>query len=97
VVGENAPIDSGAGLQAPQTAAPGSEIRVTWTLEGSGDDHRVTIARADQADFTWIEAKSASDGPPVTFTAPDEAGTYEIRYLDLANQEVLGRVRVTVE
>ncbi|MEQ8166533.1 MAG: hypothetical protein RIC93_10720, partial [Alphaproteobacteria bacterium] len=58
---------------------------------------RVTLARADQADFAWIEAQPASGEKATKFTMPDDPGTYEIRFLDVANQTLLGRWPIAVE
>ncbi len=89
------PIDSGAGLSAPPSAAPGAAVVVTWTADVDGA--RVTLARADQADFAWIEAQPASGEKATKFTMPDDPGTYEIRFLDVTNQTLLGRWPITVE
>ena len=95
VLEEGSAIDFGAGLDVPPSAAPGETILVTWTADVEGA--RISLARADQADFAWIEAQSASSEKATKLTIPDEPGTYEVRFLDVANQSVLGRSPITVE
>ena len=95
VLEEGSAIDFGAGLDVPASAAPGEAILVTWTADVEGA--RVTLARTDQADFAWIEAQPANSEKATKLTMPDEPGTYEIRFLDVANQAVLGRSPITVE
>ena len=97
VLAEDAPLESGASLTAPETAAPGATIEVGWQVESDSADQRITLARGDQAIFTWIAAVKITDGPPVRITLPEEAGLYELRFLDVANQDVLARKVITVE
>lgn len=96
VVGADAALSSGASLQAPAEAAPGDTITVTWTGGADSEDQRVSLAKADAADFTWIEVHPANADKSLQFTIPDEPGRYEIRYLDISNMKVLGRAIVTV-
>ena len=58
---------------------------------------RITVARADQAIFTWISATKITGDPPLSITLPDAPGVYEIRLLDVSNQAVLTRKVVKVE
>jgi len=97
VLDADAALNSGAELTAPDTAAPGSTIEVGWTVEASSADQRITIAAADQAIFTWIEAVKIAGDPPVSLTLPDDPGIYELRFLDVSNQQVLARKVITVE
>ncbi|WP_026379092.1 vWA domain-containing protein [Afifella pfennigii] len=95
VVEENAPLNDGGSLQAPQSGAPGETVQVGWSADGDGD-RRIALARADQADFTWIDAKKAAEAA-LSFTLPDEPGFYEFRLLDIGERKVLSRVTVSVE
>ena len=97
VLDADAALNSGAELTAPDTAGPGSTIEVGWTVEASSADQRITIAAADQAIFTWIEAVKITGEPPVSLTLPDDPGIYELRFLDVSNQQVLARKVITVE
>ncbi|MCZ7598518.1 MAG: hypothetical protein M5U09_13455 [Gammaproteobacteria bacterium] len=82
-----------AGIVAPAEAAAGSTITVTWTGPGGAQD-RIALARPDQSSFQWVEAHKTSDGAELTFTLPAEAGTYELRYVDVTNRVVLATVAV---
>ena len=97
VVDANAPLDDGAGLRAPARASPGETITVSWTGGAGSPDQRISLARADQADFSWIAAHSVGDQTSLQLTMPDEAGRYEVRYLDVSGRSVLGRAIVEVE
>lgn len=96
VVAATAALNEGGALEAPEAGKPGETVEVRWTAEDSGGDRRVTLAGADQPDFTWIEAKKA-EGPSLTFTLPQEAGFYEFRLLDIPQRKVLSRVTIRVE
>ena len=96
VVAATAALNEGGALEAPEAGKPGETVEVRWTAENSGGDRRVTLAGADQPDFTWIEAKKA-EGPSLTFTLPQEAGFYEFRLLDIPQRKVLSRVTIRVE
>jgi Ca-activated chloride channel family protein len=96
VVAEDATLNTGGSLEAPDTAAPGEVVGVNWSTESEGS-LRIALARADQADFTWIEAKPTDNEPPLSFTMPEQAGFYEFRLLDISNQAVLSRATISVE
>ena len=97
VLAANAPMDEGAGLIVPTTAKPGEIIVVSWTGGGESEDRRVTLARADQADFSWLSFASAVETDSLEIAMPDAPGTYEIRYLDITGRVVLGRAIVEVQ
>ena len=97
VVPEHAPMDAGAGLSAPETAAPGAPITVSWTGGGSGADQRISLARKDQPDFAWITAQKVTEAKSLTLNMPEQPGLYEVRFLDISEQELLGRSVVEVK
>ncbi|MDX1786376.1 MAG: VWA domain-containing protein [Roseovarius sp.] len=97
VLAADAALNFGASLTAPDTAAPGSTIEVSWSVDAPGGDQRITLARGDQAIFTWITAIKTADGPPVMMPLPDAPGSYELRFLDVSKQEVLARKVIVVE
>ena len=97
VLAADAALETGASVTAPDTAAPGAVIEVSWTTESASADQRLTLAAADQAIFTWISAIKITGDPPVEITMPNEPGIYEIRLLDVSNQAVLARKPVKVE
>ncbi len=97
VVAADATLNSGASLKAPDTAAPGAVIEVNWEASSDSADQRITLARGDQAIFTWLQAVRITGDGPVKITMPDEPGVYELRFLDLSAQAVLSRKVITVQ
>jgi len=97
VVAQDAPLDDGAGLAAPSEAGAGETITVSWRTEGKSADQRVALARADQADFSWIAAHKVGAEKSLELQMPAQAGTYEIRFLDVSGRKVLGRAIVEVK
>ncbi len=97
VLAQDAALETGAQLDAPDTAAPGATITVGWTTDSQSADQRITLARGEQAIFTWISAQKITGDPPVELTMPDDPGVYEIRLLDLTNKAVLSRKVIKVE
>ncbi|SEO27634.1 Ca-activated chloride channel family protein [Paracoccus alcaliphilus] len=97
VVGADAPLDDGVGLVVPSQASPGEIITVSWSGGAGSADQRLALARADQADFSWIEAHRIAEETTLELTMPNEPGRYEVRYLDISGQVVLGRAIVEVE
>ena len=96
VVAANAPLDDGAGLSAPATAAPGETITASWTIAADDADRRVALAKADAPDFTWISAHRVGTEQETEITLPDTPGQYEVRFLDISSQSVLGRAIIAV-
>ena len=97
VVGADAPLDDGAGLSVPKTAAPGETISISWSGESDSADQRISLARKDQPDFSWIDAQPVGEEKTMDLTMPDEAGFYEVRFLDVTERELLGRSVVEVK
>ena len=96
VVAADAPIDNGAGLSVPKTAKAADTITVTWTGTSKSSDQRIALARKEQADFSWVSVQSVGAEKSIEIEMPDEAGLYEVRFLDVANHQVLGRSIVKV-
>ncbi|WP_162791892.1 VWA domain-containing protein [Sulfitobacter sp. DFL-23] len=96
VVPADAPLDDGAGLNAPESAAPSETITVSWTIAPEDADRRVALAKADAPDFTWISAHPVGAETETEIILPNEPGLYEVRFLDLSIQSVLGRTIVAV-
>ena len=93
----DAPLETGASLTAPDSAAPGSTIEVSWDVEATSADSRITLARGEQAIFTWIEAVKITGHAPISITMPDAPGVYELRFLDVTGKAVLSRKVITVK
>ncbi|KAA0909818.1 VWA domain-containing protein [Aquicoccus porphyridii] len=96
VLAEDAQLSTGATLQAPEAAAPGAVIEVSWTGGADSADQRITLARGDQAIFTWVLAKKIDGPPPLRLTLPDTPGLYELRFLDVSGQQVLSRAPIEI-
>ncbi len=97
VLAADAQLNTGGEVLAPDTAAPGSTVEVSWSVESDSADQRITLARGDQAIFTWISAVKIAGDPPLALKMPDEPGIYEIRFLDLTNKTVLSRTVIEVK
>ncbi|MFC3447123.1 VWA domain-containing protein [Falsochrobactrum ovis] len=97
VVPEDAPLDEGAGISAPTQARAGETITVTWSGGADSADQRISIARQDQADFSWIAAYKVGAEQMLELQMPTEGGTYEVRFLDVSGRKVLGRSIVEVK
>ncbi|MFN2306009.1 MAG: VWA domain-containing protein [Paracoccaceae bacterium] len=97
ILAEDATLEQGASLDAPDSAAAGATIMVDWTVETESADQRITIAGADQPIFTWQTAARIENPSPLEITLPDAPGRYELRLLDLVEQEVLARKPIQVE
>ncbi|MEO0752760.1 MAG: hypothetical protein AAFY25_13280, partial [Pseudomonadota bacterium] len=97
VVPETAALNDGALINAPETAAAGSTVSITWQVETETPDQRLTLANPDQAIFTWITSQKLSGVTEVEVKMPDEPGLYELRILDVSGQAVLAQRMITVE
>ncbi|WP_272010380.1 VWA domain-containing protein [Roseovarius sp. ZX-A-9] len=97
VVAADAPLDEGARLTVPATAAPGKTITVTWAGGSDSNDQRISLAEKDQADFGWITVFAIGEEKFMDIMMPDDPGLYEIRFLDVSNRVILGRAVVEVK
>ncbi len=89
-------FNAGATLTVPESAEPGESVTVAWTGGSDSEDQRITLARAEQALFSWIEAQPIDPEGALTFTMPETPGSYEFRYLDVSGQQVLSRATIEV-
>ncbi len=87
-----------ASLNAPERAAPGETIRVGWTGP-AGERDRIAIASPDQGPFQWASAVPvvSDEGDGITLSVPLNPGSYEVRYVDVANGVVLASHAIVVE
>lgn len=67
-------------LEAPAAAAKGAQFQVTWTGPNGPGDY-ITVAPAGSEEGTYLSYAYTATGPTLTLTAPDEAGSYEVRYV----------------
>ncbi len=91
-----------ATLEAPAEVPAGSEFKVYWT----GPDNRqdfitIIVATADERkykNYTYTKrSKEDRDGRQyINLKAPDDAGSYEVRYLSGQKYYTLSRIPITV-
>jgi len=81
-----------ATLDAPGTAVSGADVAVTWTGPANRQD---MIAIVDpslpEEEQSYQRRGWTRQGSPVAVQAPDEPGTYEIRYVQGQSKTVLAR------
>ncbi|MDT8880520.1 vWA domain-containing protein [Halomonas saccharevitans] len=69
-----------ASVTAPEEAVAGSMIEVTWEGPDNPKDY-VTIVEAGAPEGSYTDYTRTSRGSPLTLTAPDALGNFEIRYV----------------
>ncbi len=97
VLAADAPLDDGAGLDVPASARPGDVITISWKGGSDSADQRISLARVDQPDFSWIAAYKVGADKIMELKIPEEPGRYEVRFLDISGRKVLGRAIVEVK
>jgi len=82
-------------LRAPAEVASGAVFTVEWTgPDGAGD--YVALARPGAPDWEYLNVAFTDWGPTLELTAPEEPGSYEIRYFSGFARITLSRVAVQV-
>lgn len=66
-------------LQAPSTVGAGEKFQVTWRGPNGQQDYITIVPKGANAG-AYTHYQYTRSGSPVTLTAPDEAGAYEVRY-----------------
>jgi len=84
-----------ASVSAPTQVAAGAKFQVAWTGPNNARDF-VTIVKAGTREKTYDRYEYTAKGSPLTFTAPDAPGAYEIRYATGATYSTLARAPLTV-
>ena len=84
-----------ATLEAPPNVPAGADFEVTWRGPDNERDF-ITIVEAGAPERTYKTYQYTTRGNPVTLTAPDEAGAYEIRYLTGGKYYTLAARAITV-
>jgi len=69
-----------ASLKAPSEVPAGSVFNVHWEGPDSRNDF-VTIVTQNAPEGSYLNYAYTSKGNPVSITAPDEVGAYEVRYV----------------
>ncbi len=73
-------IEPEVALEAVGTAPAGGAIEIIWQGPNNARDF-ITIVEADAREGKYNDYAYTSEGSPVSVTAPDAAGEYEIRYV----------------
>jgi hypothetical protein len=84
-----------ASVTAPQTAAAGAKIKITWQGPNNPRDF-VTIVKAGTPDKQYAAYEYTSKGNTLEMRAPDVAGEYEVRYLTAQTYATLASAKMTV-
>jgi len=69
-----------ATLDAPAEVGAGSDVEVAWSGPDNTNDY-ITIVEAGAPEGSYNDYERTRVGSPVTITAPDAVGSYEIRYV----------------
>ncbi len=67
-------------LEAPKSVSAGSEFEVVWTGPDNESDF-ITIVEPGTPEGKFLSYAYTGRGSPALITAPDEPGTYELRYV----------------
>lgn len=89
-------LPASALLEAAPVVSAGSLFPVTWNGPDELND-LITIVPVGAKTGTFEAYKYTRDGSPAKMRAPDEAGTYELRYLTGQRRETLTTLQITVE
>lgn len=84
-----------ATVQAPDSAAVGSTIEISWTGPGYKSDY-ISIALPDQRSGSYKTYSYVRQGNPVKLKVPKQAGNYEVRYIMKLKTQVLAKSSLTV-
>lgn len=81
-----------SSVEAPAQIAAGAEFQVRWTGPGNANDY-VAIGSASRQ---YIDYKYTRDGSPITLRAPDQPGSYEVRYFLGQGNTIIARQPISV-
>ncbi len=84
-----------ASVEAPGTATVGSTVEVNWTGPDYKNDY-ISVAKVGAAHNSYANYTYTSKGKPLQLLMPDEAGDYEVRYIQDQGRTVLARKAITV-
>ncbi len=85
-----------ASVSPPASAAAKSLFEVKWQGPGYKPDY-ISIAKPDQAEDGYIHYVYARTGNPAKLKAPDEPGTYEVRYILGQDNQMLDKKTITIK
>lgn len=84
-----------ASVSAPATVDAGATFEVAWTGPANAGDY-LTIVPAGADEGEYLDYAYADAGSPLTLTAPDEPGRYELWYVSGQGYRTLARAPVEV-
>jgi len=82
-------------LSAAPTAAAGSAVQITWDGPDNRNDY-ITVVPAGASEGESGKYTYTREGSPLSLQVPDEAGTYEFRYISAQSKRILASLPVTV-
>ena len=85
-----------AKVQPPASATVNTEFEVTWQGPDYKSDY-ISIARPDQGPGRYVTYTYTSSGNPLKIKAPNEPGTYEVRYILGQGSKVLDKATITIK
>ena len=84
-----------ASVAAPAEIPAGSPFEVTWSGPDNNRDY-ITIVEAGAPDGSYLGYERTNRGNPLTLTAPDGLGAYEVRYVMGESGRTLASQAVTL-
>ena len=84
-----------ATLKAPATVSAGAPFPLEWTGPANVKAY-VSIATPDQPAGKYASFRYTRRGSPAKMTAPDQPGSYELRYVQGQSRTILARKRIQV-
>ncbi len=85
-----------AKVTPPDSATVSTEFEVTWQGPDYKSDY-ISIARPDQGPGRYVTYTYTSRGNPLKIKAPNEPGTYEVRYILGQGSKVLDKATITIK
>jgi Ca-activated chloride channel family protein len=85
-----------AKVQPPASATVNTEFEVIWQGPDYNSDY-ISIARPDQGPGRYVTYTYTRSGNPLKIKAPEEPGTYEVRYILGQGSKVLDKATITIK
>jgi Ca-activated chloride channel family protein len=82
-------------IEAPSVVTAGTRFEVVWTGTATEGDF-IAVAKPRTRAKNFIDWAYTSYGSPVTLAAPFEPGSYVVRYVSGASNEIIARSRIEV-
>ena len=82
-------------LEAVPTAVAGAQVSITWKGPNAARDY-LTIVAPDAEEGAYNGYAYTADGATLQVTSPEDAGTYEIRYVSGQSEATLARIPLTL-